>query len=147
MRLLLATAAVFWFRMFSHDVIKAYLQLQESLKRDIYLRQKPRDLEVLEAKEREIIKLDTLLYGLCDADDYWNATMNDHLLTEMEMERSSSEASLFFKFEEEYKLIELTGNSIDFNVNEENRRFLQHSSLTLKTLEFNFKFSIISHSL
>lgn len=69
-RMVLSVVAVKVPRLFSHEITKAYLQSKPHLSRQVFIRQKERDREVLGLKYGHIFELLRPLYGLCDAGDY-----------------------------------------------------------------------------
>lgn len=97
-RVILCVAAVLDLGLFLHDVTQAYLQAQEKLTRTMYLRPKPEDRHLFGVNEHELLKLLKPLYGLCDSGDYWNATSDENLTNELDMERAVSDMSMYFKF-------------------------------------------------
>lgn len=130
-RLILSIASILSLRLFLHDVIQAYLQAKDKLTRSVYLQPKPEDRHLFGLLEDQLLRLVKPLYGLCDSGDYWNETIDEHLSKDLGMIRAKSDISLFFKFKND-RLIGITGNYVDDNVNAGDQEF-QHETLT--TLE------------
>lgn len=78
-RLVLSTEAAKQFRLFSNDVTQAYLQSKHSLTRMIYINVKNNDLKTFGIGVDQLLELNKPLYGLCDAGDYWGATIERHI--------------------------------------------------------------------
>lgn len=126
-RLLVAIAAIFGFRIWSHDIKQAYLQSSQTLMRKVYL--KPS--KEFEVSEGELLELLKPLYGLFDSGDYWNRTMTAHLMNDLGMESNDGDLSLFTKHVD-FKLLGLIGTYMDDALICGNAEFL---NLTEKTLE------------
>lgn len=77
-----------------------------------------------------MLKLEKPLYGLCDSGDHWNGTMNDHLISGLQMARSISDHSLCHKLASE-KLSGVTKNYVDKNLNVGNENFHVDSYLKI----------------
>jgi Reverse transcriptase (RNA-dependent DNA polymerase) len=65
-KLLEAMAAIFRFRIFTHDVQQAYLHSDDKLMRDVYISLS----KEFELGSDAVLKLLKPLYGLCDSGDY-----------------------------------------------------------------------------
>jgi Reverse transcriptase (RNA-dependent DNA polymerase) len=107
-RLLTGLAAIFGFRICTHDVQQAYLQSAESLIRDVYLKPPA----VLNLRGDQVLKLLRPLYGLCDAGDYWARTILDHLTKDLNLTQSIGDSGLFFRAMNK-KLVALTASFVD----------------------------------
>lgn len=92
-RLLVAIAAIFGFRLWTQDVAQAYLQSATSLMRKVYI--KPSKEFQLNADE--LLKLLKPLYGLTDAGDYWHNTFGKHLQQDLSMRPTASDLALYTK--------------------------------------------------
>ena len=73
-RLIVSVAAVKGFRIFPHDVTQAYLQSDEKLTRQLFLRPKKGDLRYFQIDANETLHLFKPIYGTTDAGDYWGVT-------------------------------------------------------------------------
>lgn len=133
-RLILSIASILGLRLFLLDVMQAYLQAKDLLTRVVYLRPKPEDMHLFGLATGYILKLLKPLYGLCDSGDYWNKTIDDHLTDDLGMEKAVSDVSLYFRFENG-KLIGITGNYVDDNINAGNDKFQKESKITLEKFE------------
>lgn len=69
-RLLLSLAFNFSLRLFSHDLNQAYLQAQEDLRLQIFLRSKPEDRHLFGMNKGTLLKLIKPLHDLYDSGDY-----------------------------------------------------------------------------
>lgn len=98
-RLLLCIDAMRALRLFSHDVTQAYLQAKKMLIRVVYVRHKPGDRHLFGVAEDELLKLLKLPYSQCDSDDYWNITVDEHLVKHLGMGQAVSDVSLYFQFD------------------------------------------------
>jgi Reverse transcriptase (RNA-dependent DNA polymerase) len=107
-RLLIGLAAIFGFRVCTHDVQQAYLQSAENLLRDVYLKPPA----VLNLSSDTMLKLLRPLYGLCDAGDYWARTILDHLTKDVTLVQTVGDSGLFFQ-NMNRKLVALTASFID----------------------------------
>jgi Reverse transcriptase (RNA-dependent DNA polymerase) len=107
-RLLVGLAAIFGFRIYTHDVQQAYLQSAENLLRDVYLKPPA----VLNLGSDTILKLLRPLYGLCDAGDYWARTILDHLTKDLNLVQTVGDSGLFFQTMNR-KLVALTASFVD----------------------------------
>lgn len=129
-RLLVAIAAIFGFRVRSHDVRQAYLQSAQKLMRKVYL--KPS--KEFEMSENELLELLKPLYGLSDSGDYWNRTMTNHLKEDIGMDPTDGDLSLFFKHVES-KLIGMTGTYVDDSLHCGTTDFMQLCDKSLDKFE------------
>jgi hypothetical protein len=105
-RMLLATALIFGFRLWSMDVTQAYLQSAKPLLRDVYL--KP---DVLQLSQDELIRRLKPLYGLGDSGDYWHTTITGFHLS-LRFSHSAGDFALYFR-RIEYRLIGLSSTFVD----------------------------------
>lgn len=94
-KIILSTCAVRNFRVFSHDVTQAYLQSDEELGREVYLRPRKHDLSFFGISEGQVLRLVRALYGITDAGDYWNSTMDNHIKTDLGMNPLETDPSLY----------------------------------------------------
>jgi len=125
-KLLAALAAIFGFRIWSHDVSQAYLQSADALIRDVYVRPSPE----FELPSNVLLKLLRPLYGLADAGDYWGATMTRHLRQDLLMEPTAGDLSLFFKVVDG-NLAGLTGCYVDDNLLKGTPEFITETDVTV----------------
>jgi hypothetical protein len=107
-RLLICLAAIFGFRVCTHDVQQAYLQSAENLLRDVYLNPPA----VLNLSSGTMLKLLRRLYGLCDAGDYWARTILDHLTKGLNLVQAVGDSGLFFQTMNR-KLVAITASFVD----------------------------------
>lgn len=70
---------------FSHDVTQGYPQSKYLFMRKIFIRAKDVDLEAFGFKKSEVLYLKKPLCGICDAGDYWDITMEEHLINDIGM--------------------------------------------------------------
>lgn len=124
-RLLIAIAAIFGFRLWSQDVSQAYLQSAERLMRDVYV--KPTREFNLPAGH--LLKLLKPLYGLSDSGDYWHATFSNHLIHDLDMTSTTGDLSLFFKVVEG-KLRGMTGAYVEDTIGTGTKDFGEESKAT-----------------
>lgn len=90
--ILVILATIFMFIIWTQDVNQEYLQAEDGLNRDVCVKS-PAEFQL---RPNEIMKLTKPLYGLTDSGDYWNHTMNLHLLEDLEMTPTTGNLSLFF---------------------------------------------------
>ena len=126
-KLILALAAIFGFRVWTHDVKQAYLQSFQNLMRRVYL--KPS--KEFELSSDQLVQLLKPLYGLADSGDYWNRTMNLHLQDDLGMKSTTGDISLFVK-SVHGRLTGLVGTYVDDSLAAGNEYF---EKLTSKTME------------
>ena len=69
-RRIISVAAVKAFRLFAHDVNKAYPQSEEELTRQMFFLPKEKDLRYFKLDEKDILHLLKPIYGTTDAGDY-----------------------------------------------------------------------------
>ena len=78
-RVLVSLAAVKGFMIFSDDVSQAYLQSDEQLSWEVYIRPKQEDMPFFSMTKDNLLKLLRPLYGLCDSGDYWLSTIHRYI--------------------------------------------------------------------
>lgn len=118
-RLFVALAAVFGFRIWSQDVSEVYLQCADKLMQDIYL--KP--TKEFNLSSDQLLKLFKLLYGLSDSGDYWHHTFTAHLNGDLNMTSTTDDLFLFFKTVHG-KLYRITGTYVDDTVGAGSEEFV-----------------------
>lgn len=92
--------------------------------RTVYLRPKSEDMILFDVSKYELLKLVKPLYGLCNSGDYWNVTIDNHLINSLKMERAISDTSMLFMFDRK-KLCGITGNYVDDNLHAGTKLFEQ----------------------
>jgi Reverse transcriptase (RNA-dependent DNA polymerase) len=125
-RLLVGLAAIFGFRVCTHDVQQAHLQSAENLLRDVYLKPPA----VLNLSSDTMLKLLRPLYGLCDAGDYWARTILDHLTKDVNLvqtvgdfhEQSLYTSQRFKSRDRDYDNVKFAG----VNINKTSKGFEVH---------------------
>lgn len=95
--MLLSAASMLNCRLFSHDVTQAYLQSKENLSRCICIKKKPEYMATLGLQVGELLELHRPLYGLFNAGDYWSATMDLHFVSDLGMNATAGDLSLFLQ--------------------------------------------------
>lgn len=96
-KIIVSTSAVRGFRIFSHDVNQSYLQSKDKLSRPVYLAPREEDRAILGDAEGEVLRILKPLYGLCDAGDYWSATMTSHVEDDLSMSPLTRDPALYVK--------------------------------------------------
>lgn len=96
-RIILSSASILVFCLFSHDFTQAYCQSKVKLIRKIFIRLKPRDPEIFGISVNELLKLIRSLYGLFDAGDYWGLTIEDHLVKHIGMKMPTGVGASFVR--------------------------------------------------
>lgn len=129
-KIILCLAAIFGFRVWNDDVSQAYLQSASSLIREVYM--KPS--KEFEIPAGHLLKLLKPLYGLSDSGDYWNVTFKDHIQSDLGMESTVSDKSLFFKLVQK-KLQGLMGTYVDDSLLAGDDEFLKLSEKTIEKFE------------
>lgn len=112
-RLLVSTAAVLGLRIFAHDITQAYLQSQDTFTRQLYLRPRVQDRHLFDLADDEILRIELPLYGVCDAGDYWHATLTAYLEKDLQMTPLTSDPALYFKHGPNHELAGLLGAYVD----------------------------------
>ena len=123
-------AAIHNFRIWSHDVNRAYLQSSEKRMRKVYLKP-PKELNLSSDELLELIKP---LYGLPDAGDYWDRTMADHLRKDLNMVPTYHDIALHFLHGEK-ELQGLVGVYVDDSLICGNKNFMDITEKTLDKFE------------
>lgn len=134
-RLLVSTAAILGLQLFADDITQAYLQSEESYSRRIYLRPRPADRHYFGLKESELLPLIRPLYGICDAGDYWHATMTGHVEGDLGMRSLTSDPALFVKWGRDGHLIGLLAAFVDDLLMAGNKAFQKKAEATLRRFE------------
>ena len=106
-RILLAMASIFGFKIWSTDIKQAYLQSASKLKRDVFI--KP---NIMELNHGELLQFINALYGLTDAGDYWGEKLHSHHVKDLRMKHTTVDFSLFFKHIGN-KLVGMSGSYVD----------------------------------
>jgi Reverse transcriptase (RNA-dependent DNA polymerase) len=130
-RLLIGLAAIFGFRVCTHDVQQAYFQSAENLLRDVYLKPSA----VLNVSSGTMLKLLRPLYGLCDAGDYWARTILDHLAKDLNLVQTVGDSGLFFQTMNR-KLVALTASFVDDLLMAGTKDFHDQSLFTSQRFKF-----------
>eukprot|EP00171_Calliarthron_tuberculosum_P000912 IDg912t1 len=84
-KLIVSTSVILRYRLALHDIIRAYLQSKKKFSRLIYLKPRSEDLKYFVMAPDEVMELLEPLYGICDAGDYWGATLAEHVRNELKM--------------------------------------------------------------
>lgn len=93
-KMLVSTSAVCGFRLFIHDVNQSYLQSTEQMTRDVYLLPRAEDRHFFSIQGDEELQVLRPLYGICDAGDYWAATMSTHIKEDLGLVPSTGDPAL-----------------------------------------------------
>lgn len=67
----ISTAAVLGFRIFTHDVTQAYLHRKCKLTRFIFLKPRNEDRQFFKLKSDDLLCLQKQLFSICDSGAYW----------------------------------------------------------------------------
>lgn len=134
-RLLVSTAAKLGLQLLADDITQAYLQKEDHYSRKIYLRPRPADRDYFGLKEGELLLLLRPLYGVCNAGDYWNATITAHVEGDLVMRSLTSDPALFAKWGDDGSVIGLLAAYVDDLVMEGNKEFQKRAEATLKRFE------------
>lgn len=92
-RMLIAIAAVFGFRIWSQDVSQVYLQSTQNVMREVYV--KP--TRELNLSSDQLLGLLKPLCGLADSGEYWHEMLSKHSQQGLCMRPTTGDLSLFFK--------------------------------------------------
>lgn len=143
MRLLLALAALIGYDIWSSDITKTYLQASEPLGRDIYLKNPGPEFAL---KPEECLQLLRPLYGLCDAGDLWQSTLDHHHREDLGMTSSNLDAKFYYLLENKV-LVGLSGTDVDDLFRAGNQQFRQHTTKTTDKFDMtNFFFHRLSNT-
>lgn len=137
-RIVPSTAACFCFRVFSHYDTQAYLQSKYNMNRDVFIDAEPKDHQLFNLAQNEVLQLNLPLYGVCDTGDYWGITINEHNENNLSMLPAPSDQSLYIKKSTkngELRVDGVTGTYVDDSINAGNSIFQKLTELTLKTFE------------
>lgn len=88
--------AIKGFRLFSHDVTQVFLKIKPNLARQVFIRPKKKERQVLGLKENELFELVQPLYGLCDAGDYWGTSKELHLINDLGLSQPCGDAQMYY---------------------------------------------------
>ena len=94
-KIIVSTTAVRDFRLFSHDVTQAYLQNDEEMSREIYLRRKEGDRKYFRVTGDVLLQMLRALYGVTDASDYWGVTLDKQIKDDLSMVPTDIDPSLY----------------------------------------------------
>lgn len=125
--------AVFEFHIFSSNVTQPYLQSAETLMRNVFIKPPPE----LCLKLNKLLQLLKPLYGLSDSDDYWGPTFRYHIVENLGMQCTLSDAALFF----ERVKSELFGlaSYVDDTLHTQSKEYIGLTKETEKQLQFKSK--------
>ena len=90
-RILLALAVIFGFKIWTADVRQAYLQSAIKLQREVYVKTNASEFEL---KPNKCLKLLRPLYGLCESGDLWYETFSQHSKEDLHLVQMKSDAAL-----------------------------------------------------
>jgi Reverse transcriptase (RNA-dependent DNA polymerase) len=124
-KIILCIAAIFGFRVWTHDVTQAYTKYSENLMRDVFIDPK-KNSDEFKLNCDQVLKLLRLLYSLTDAGDYWNATMSRHMRDDLGMIPTAGDISLFTKHVGS-ELCGIAGTYVDDSLLSGNADFLKLS--------------------
>ena len=135
-RIIVSFAASNGYRIFSHDVTQEYIQSDENLTRELYLQPKPTDSALFSLGTEEILKLLKPIYGMTDAGDYWNVTVDRHARHDLGMQAVTGDPSLYFKFTYRHKRADgLMGMLVDDGLLCGTKQFEALTEFTLQRFE------------
>lgn len=134
-RILVSTAANLGLRLFADDITQAYLQSEDRYTRQVYLRPRPADRYLFDLKEGEILLLLRPLYGMCDAGDYWHATLSGHVENDLLMAPLTSDPAMYVKQGINGDILGLLAAYVDDILMAGDERFQEQTELTLRRFE------------
>lgn len=115
-RMHVAIATIFGFRLWSQDVSQAYLQSAEKLMSEVYVRPYKRDAEIhFRLNENKLVRMLKPLYGLAESGAYWHVTFANCNKHDLKMTPSTGDMSFFFQTVKG-KLEGLTGAYVDDSI-------------------------------
>lgn len=133
-RIILSAAACMNWKLFSHDVTQAYCQSMVKFSRKVYPRPRKEDMEIIGVKSDELLELRLPHYGLCDAGDYWGATLERHITEDLNMVSMKSDSAVY-TWERSGKTVGVTGTYVDDCLNAGHESFQEHTNRMLKHVE------------
>ena len=129
-RLLIAIAAMFGFRIWAQDVAQAYLQSAEALQREVFIR----PTGELRLGRDQLLRLLKPLYGLTDSGDYWHQTFSRHLKEYLTMRPTAGDLSLYIRRIHD-ELEGLVGAYVDDSIGTGTTDFENESRITEKKFQ------------
>lgn len=96
-KLILCASAIYGFGFFSYDVVHGNFRNKNSLSRKRFIDAKTKDLQILNLSKVLLLERTNPLYGLCDAADYWAATMEQCSCTDLGSTSMIRYAALYIK--------------------------------------------------
>lgn len=93
-RLLVALAAIFRFKLLTTDATEAYLQSARGLMRNIYIE----STTEFELGKDQVLNLLNPIYDLSDSGDYWGKNLSFRFLKEREMTQVTSDSEILFYY-------------------------------------------------
>ena len=132
-RTVLSFSVIKGYRFFAHDVKQAYLQSDEDLTRDIFIKPKAKDRVLMGVCDDQILKLKRPVYGTCDANDYWALTIDRNIKRELEMNALVGDKSLYIRNDKDGKGI--LGQYVDDGLMAGDENFQLIANKTLKRFE------------
>lgn len=133
-RFILSTAANPGFWLYFHDMVQAYLQSLAPPSREVFLQPKQEDHNILRLQHEEMLLLRKPLYGMCDAGDYWYATICEHLRSNLSMTPCTTDLSLWIRIKDG-RLVGIEGNYVDDNLNAGTKKSEYVTDNTLEMFE------------
>lgn len=100
---------------FLDDVDQAYRQSKEKLTRSIAIKPHADDIDIIGIHADEVLKLKNPFYVLCDAGDYWERTISNHIKNRMGMIATLTDPSLYMKFDKG-QLVGILGMCVDNSI-------------------------------
>ena len=129
-RIIVALAVMYQMDLWTQDISQAYLQSEDKLSRDVYLRPTPH----FNLSAESLMHLLKSIYGLTDAGDYWGITITRFAKDDMQMTPTTLDISLFFKVVLD-KLCGLSGFFVDDGIHSGTEEFSEES----RKIEQKFK--------
>ena len=112
--------------MWSSDVKVTYLQSTEPLRRHVFISNTAPEFELDPSECFELLKP---LYGLCDAGDLWFQSLHNHLLSDLHLEPTKCDPSLYLSIRKG-ELIGINGSYVDNLLRTGTRDFRSEWELT-----------------
>lgn len=133
--LILSVSDELGFHLFSHDVTQAYLQSKYKLTRKIYVQPEHEYLDIFGLKKGKLFELNKPVYGICEAGDYRDGTMNEHIVKDMQMAQVAGNTALYVKKNELGEAIGIMEAYVDDYLNSGTPENEMISEKTLKLFE------------